>query len=552
MLRSLHIRHYVLIDSLDVEFPEGLIIITGQTGAGKSILLGALSLLTGARADASHIRSGEQTCVVEGEFFSGDPSLKDVLAEAGAEWDGGRILIRRVVYDSGRSRAFVNDCPVQQQVLSDLASSLVDIHSQHRSLLLSNRRFQLSLLDHFAGNTALAGRCADAWARKRRTEDELAAVRGRLESLKREGDYNRAQWEELDLARIRPGEMEELEQEQKLLSNAEEIKMNLARVLELTGTDDDTVCSAIREAERTLERTGRYLDAASGLKSRLESVRIELDDIRSEVERADASVALSRERLEEVDARISTIYGLLQKHGCRTEEELAALRDRYAESLEDTTVLSERLSELEKALVEADAGYGEASSALTASRRGAADAFASAVLGDMRSLELDKAVFEVEVAGAAPGPTGRDSVIFKFDSNGAAPQDVAKCASGGEVSRIMLCLKAMMARYEGMPTMIFDEIDSGVSGSVAHRMGDMICRMGSDMQVFAITHLPQVAAKGSAHYLVSKSDDGTGRSVSTVSKIGGEDRVRELARMLSGAQITPEALANARSLLGGN
>ena len=343
-----------------------------------------------------------------------------------------------------------------------------------------------------------------------------------------------------------------LEQEQKLLSNAEEIKMNLARVLELTGTDDDTVCSAIREAERTLERTGRYLDAASGLKSRLESVRIELDDIRSEVERADASVALSRERLEEVDARISTIYGLLQKHGCRTEEELAALRDRYAESLEDTTVLSERLSELEKALVEADAGYEEASSALTASRRGAGDAFASAVLGDMRSLELDKAVFEVEVAGAAPGPTGRDSVIFKFDSNGAAPQDVAKCASGGEVSRIMLCLKAMMARYEGMPTMIFDEIDSGVSGSVAHRMGDMICRMGSDMQVFAITHLPQVAAKGSAHYLVSKSDDGTGRSVSTVSKIGGEDRVRELARMLSGAQITPEALANARSLLGGN
>ena len=546
MLSSLHISNYVLIDSLDAEFPGGLNIITGQTGAGKSILLGALSLLTGVKADAGMVSEGAENCVVEGEFTLADDSIRALLEESEVEWEEGTLLIRRVVNRSGRSRAFVNDSPVPLTLLQQLSEHLVDIHSQHRSLLLSDKRFQLSVLDHFAGNDSLLERCGGIWKKMLSLRKELADARARLQELERDKDYNEAQFRELDAAKLNPGELEELEAEQKQLANAESIKEALAQVRILFEPGEGaSIDSSLKEASRLLDRASAYVPSLAALAERIRSSRIELDDIAASVADADSRVNVSQSRLQEVDERISLLYSLLRKHGCRTLQELAAVRDRFSDALYDSGALEEKVSSLEKDLAAAGAEHASVCAALHEGRIAAAVPFAAEIQSSLRFLELDGAVFEVQVAPSEAGERGADVVSFLFSSSGKNPVDVAKCASGGEISRIMLCLKAEMARYQGMPTMIFDEIDTGVSGSAADAMGTMICRMGADMQVLAITHLPQVAAKGDAHFVVEKSGS------TTIRRVWGEDRVQEIARLLSGASITPEALANARTLLGG-
>ncbi|MBP5488819.1 MAG: DNA repair protein RecN [Bacteroidales bacterium] len=555
MLRSLHVRNYVLIDSLDISFPEGLVIITGQTGAGKSILLGALSLLTGAKADASIISAGADSCVVEAEFSIDDsPEIRALLDEADVEWDSGQLLIRRVVHSTGRSRSFINDSPVQVQLLSDIAGQLVDIHSQHQSLMLTSRAFQLSLLDNFAGLGGQRSEAVACWQRLQAVRAGLADARRRLERIQSEGDYARSQWEQLDRANLRDGELEELEEEQKQLANAEEIKTNLGEALSLLDPDDSSgvpgISAALRQAQRLLEKTSVYVPSLSELGERIDSARIEIDDICSEIDRAGSSVVLSQERLAEVEDRISLLLQLMRKHDVRTVAELIAVRESYGQELFDGSALEEKAAALEKELNAATQAYDSVCSKLHAARAEAAPRLASEIEASIHGLELEKAVFTVELSEGKPGPAGTDSVMFCFSATGkTAPVDLAKCASGGEISRIMLCLKAMMALYEGMPTMIFDEIDTGVSGSAAHKMGALICEMGASMQVFAITHLPQVAAKGSAHYVVEKTEDAAGRTVSSIREVRGKDRVTEIARLLSGAAITPEAIANAESLL---
>ena len=553
MLRSLSVRNYVLIDSLDISFPEGLVIITGQTGAGKSILLGALSLLTGSKADASIISAGADSCVVEAEFSVDNSAdeIRALLEEAEVEWEDGSLLIRRVVYSTGRSRSFINDSPVQVQLLSDIAGHLVDIHSQHQSLMLTSRAFQLSLLDNYAGLGELREEAARSWQQLQAARSELAEARDRLSRLSAEYDYNRAQFDQLDKAALRDGELEELEEEQKQLANAEEIKTNLAQAMDLLDPSDErtSVSSALREAQKLVEKTARFVPALSELGNRLDSARIELDDICSEIDRIGSSVVLSQERLVEVEDRISVIYSLMRKHDVRTVAELIAVREKFSEALFDGSSLEEKVAGLEKEVAAAEKAYGSLCAHLHEARVKAAPSLASEIESSIHGLELEKALFTAELSESKPGPTGTDAVTFCFSSTGkTAPVDLAKCASGGEISRIMLCLKAMMARYAGMPTMIFDEIDTGVSGSAAHKMGALICEMGRSMQVFAITHLPQVAAKGSAHYVVEKSEQ-DGRTVSSIREVRGEDRVTEIARLLSGATITPEALANAKSLL---
>ena len=552
MLRSLHVRNYVLIDSLDITFPEGLVIITGQTGAGKSILLGALSLLTGAKADASIISAGADSCVVEAEFTVDDSAdIRALLDEADVEWEDGSLLIRRVVHSTGRSRSFINDSPVQVQLLSDIAGHLVDIHSQHQSLMLTSRAFQLSLLDNYAGLGELRAAAGQSWQRLQAVRAELAGARDRLSRLAAESDYSRAQFEQLDRAALREGELEELEEEQKQLANAEEIKTNLAGAQELLSPNDErqSVTTALTEARKLLERTARYVPSLGELAERLDSARIELDDISAEIDSIDSGIILSQERLTEVEDRISVLYSLMRKHNVRTVGELIEIREKLSEELYDGTALEEKVEELEKLLKAAEKEYADVCSRLHAGRTKAAPSLAQDIEHSIHGLELEKAVFTVELSEGKPGPTGTDAVTFCFSASGnTAPVDLAKCASGGEISRIMLCLKAMMARYAGMPTMIFDEIDTGVSGSAAHKMGALICEMGRDMQVFAITHLPQVAAKGTAHYVVEKTDQ-DGRTVSTIREVRADDRVKEIARLLSGATITPEALANAKSLL---
>ena len=556
MLARLQVRNYVLIDSLEIDFPEGLIIITGQTGAGKSILLGALSLVTGAKADASMVSDGADNCVVEAEFDAVDDSIRSILEENEAEWDEGHLIIRRVVNRSGRSRAFVNDSPVPVTVLQEIASRLIDIHSQHQTLLLSDKQFQLDILDHYAGNGQLRTECSAAWKELAALKTELVRLESQIARIASDRDYNEAQFRQLEAAALREGELAELEEEQKQLANAEEIKSGLCAVEELftaasSSGEAMSVDASLKESMKLLVKVGRYIPAASDLAERIESCRLELDDILSEVSDMNSRTDMSESRLEEVEARMSLIYSLLKKHGCTDESELIALRDRLSDELFDSTRLEEQADDLRGQIEKASAVLSALSDSLHDARTTAAPAFASSIAESVRNMELQYAVFETEVLDAPLSAFGRDTVQFRFSATGKNPVDVAKCASGGEMSRIMLSLKAMMARYTSMPTMIFDEIDTGVSGSVADKMGTMICGMGEHMQVFAITHLPQVAAKGNAHYLVSKDiDPATSKAVSTITRLTKEDRILEVARMLSGSVLTDAAVANAESLLG--
>ncbi len=553
MLKALHIKNYVLIDSLDIEFPAGLVIITGQTGAGKSIILGALSLVLGGKADASVIGDSGDNCVVEAEFSANDDGwLKSFLDENGIDFDDDELIIRRVLNANGRSRSFVNDCPASVKVLTSLASRLVDIHSQHETMLLRDKTFQMSMIDHFAGNQKLLQQCSEAWRRVSALKNELETVSARIKELKAEQDYNQAQFDSLDAAKIVPGELEELESEQKRLANAEEIKTSLYQVENIFSTGDEaediSIDSALKDCVKLLGKVSSYVPQASALSERMESARLELDDILSEISELESTTEVSNERLTEVEDRMSLLYGLLKKYSCTTLDELAAVRDKFESALSDTVSLDDKKQQLEQQISEAEKEYDEYCNALHSSREKVLKPFSDAICASIRSLELERSVFEAVLSPSQKGQNGADSVDFLFSSTGKSPVDVAKCASGGEMSRIMLCLKAMMAKFTNMPAMVFDEIDTGVSGSVADKMGAMICSMGEYMQVFAITHLPQVAAKGNAHYIVTKSFDGD-RAVTAIRKISGKERVLEIARLLSGAEVTPEAVANAERLL---
>ena len=554
MLSRLQVRNYVLIDSLEIDFPEGLIIITGQTGAGKSILLGALSLIMGAKADAAMISEGADNCVVEAEFDldSSDAELQEELEDNDVEWDDGHLIVRRVVNRSGRSRAFVNDSPVSVQVLQEIASRLIDIHSQHQTLLLSDHKFQMGILDHFAGNSSLLEQCSGFWRRMIQLKSEISALDSRIAEVASEKDYYEARYRQLESANLKVGELTELEEEQKQRANAEEIKSCLSMTEELfdSASGDMSLDSLLKEAGKQLSKAGRFIPSVSDLAERIDSCRRELDDIISDVAAINSRTDVSQDRLEQVEDRMSLIYGLMQKFSCTDEASLVMERDRLSDMLFDSTRLEEERAQLQAELERVTAGYDEVADALTLSRTKAADSFALSIRDSIRDMELPYSVFEVQIFDAPLSSSGKDTVRFRFSATGKNPVDVAKCASGGEMSRIMLALKAMMARFANMPTMIFDEIDTGVSGSVADKMGSLICTMGQNMQVFAITHLPQVAAKGTAHYLVSKEiNPQTSEAVSKIERLSDEQRVLEVARMLSGSILTDEAVANARSLL---
>lgn len=555
MLRKLTVRNYVLIDSLETEFPEGLVIITGQTGAGKSILLGALSLLLGAKADASMIGESSDNCVVEGEFEVPDEegTLKTMLEDSDVDWDGGHLTIRRVVNPTGRSRSFVNDSPVSVQLLSSLSSGLIDIHSQHQTMLLSDRHFQMSLLDHFAGDGKLLDEYRTLYRSYNALRSEIERLESSMEKARADYDFNVSRLEKLTAANLRAGELEELEMEQKQLANAEEIKEGLCAAENLLGavpSGDGTtsVTSILREAARHLDKISSYVPAASSLSERLESARLELEDILSELSDLNSDTDVSDGRLAEVEERLSLLYSLLRSYSCSTEADLIAERDALSAAVSGMAVSDERLDELKRSLDKSDRELAQAARALSAARHEAAGKLSDAIRDSVRSMELPSAEFRIVLTPSARNQEGADAVQYEFSSTGKNLTDVSKCASGGEMSRIMLALKSIMARYANMPAMIFDEIDTGVSGSVADKMGSVICSMGRFMQVFAITHLPQVAAKGSAHYAVTKTVK-DGRTVSEIKRLSDDQRVLEIARMLSGAVLSDAAVANAKALL---
>ena len=552
MLTRLQVKNYVLLDSLEIDFPEGLIIITGQTGAGKSILLGALSLVAGAKADASMLSEGADNCVVEAEFTIEDQTLREVLEENEVDCEDNVLIVRRVVNRSGRSRAFINDCPVPVQVLQDISSRLIDIHSQHQTLLLSDRRFQMSLLDFYAGNSGLREESAGLWKLLQEKKAELRTLEERLSRSAAERDYNQARLAQLQKASLKEGELAELEQEQKQLANAEEIKTSFTAVEEMfaSASAELSLDGMLKESSRLLSRLGRYVPQTSELAERVDSCRHELDDILSEIIRINQRTEHSAERLEEVEERMSLIYGLMQRFSCQNESELICVRDSMAAELFDSSALEEKKSELLAEISSLSDAMNGIADRLHESRKNASEAFARQIEDSIRFLELPYAIFEVGLERSQLTANGYDQVTFRFSSTGRNAVDISKCASGGEMSRIMLALKAMCAEYTDMPTMIFDEIDTGVSGSVADKMGSMICKMGTRMQVFAITHLPQVAAKGNAHYLVRKEiDPVTSKAVTSIGRLGQQERIMEVARMLSGSSLTEAAIANAKSLL---
>ena len=553
MLRSLHVEHYVLIDSLEIRFPEGFIVLTGQTGAGKSILLGALSLLMGAKADAAMISDGADSCVVEGEFDGrGDAALEAAVKAEDLDWADGQLLIRRVVSRSGRSRAFLNDEPVSLPVLTALSARLVDIHSQHQTLLLTDRKTQLSMLDFFAGDSDILHGYRQTWRTLQDRRAELARLRDEAARLREEQDFLRSRHEMLAAAKLREGELEDLEAEQQILANAEQIKESLCRAESLFVPEEEdrpSLSSTLKEISAQLEKAGRYIPSLQPLAERTASARVELDDIADELAAVNARTDVSTERLTEVEDRIGTLYELMRRFSVASPSELIAERDRLAGLLDRCENASDSLAALEKEVAALEKELAKQGSALTKARQSAATPFAAEVKSLLKGLELEKATFLVDLAPVAPGPDGADAVTFRFSATGTAPVELARCASGGELSRIMLCLKALMARYTKMPTLLFDEIDTGVSGSVADKMGVMLARMGADMQVFAITHLPQVAVRGNAHYLVEKSVAEAGTAVTSIRPLDADARIRETARLLSGAEITPAALANAKALL---
>lgn len=544
MLYSLSVSNYILISSLETTFPEGLVIISGETGAGKSILLGALSLVLGAKADAGMVGPLQDHCVVEAEF-SMDAPVRAILAAADLPCEGERLLLRRTVAASGRSRSFANDEPVSVSVLQELSAHLVDIHSQHQTLRLQDERFRMDALDLWAGSADLRTQCAGAWSALAEGKRTLSALEQRLTQARDQQEFNNARWERLAQAHLVEGELEALEAEQKQLAHAEEIKETLCAAENLLAPENgDALTGRLRETAKWLEKASRYIPSLEGLTERLASARLELDDIAQEIASVNAATEASPRRLEAVEERLSLLYSLMQKHGVGSVAELIAQRDQLSSLVQDATGLETEVQEARKAVDVLQKQHTALCDALHARREAAAAGFGGAIEQQLHRLELDHARFEVQLEEGTPGADGRDAIRFVFSSTGHAPGDVAKTASGGELSRIMLSLKAVMARFTQMPTLVFDEIDTGVSGSTADKMGSLICTMGRDMQVFAITHLPQVAAKGNAHYLVSKTAD-----ITSVRALDMEGRVQELARMLSGATITPEAVANAKALL---
>ncbi|MBQ0053494.1 MAG: DNA repair protein RecN [Bacteroidales bacterium] len=534
MLSHLSIQNYALIEHLEIDFPAGLVIITGETGAGKSILLGALSLLMGSKFDSSHIKDTSRNCVVEGEFTLGEE----------------QFLVRRVISAAGRSRCFVNDEPVTIGSLSELGSKLIDIHAQHQHLLLCSPEFQMNLVDLHASNSELRASYSALYNELESRSRQLAVLEDRIAAALRDKDYNEFQYSKLADANLRAGELEELEQEQNLLANAENIRLAIEQTVELLNPMGTSFVQNLKMAASKLEKQGGALSLLSELAGRLESCRIECKDIEQELEDALERCNANPQRLEQLDGRIAALEDLMRRFSCSTVEELIAKRDELGRMVNSSDDLEQERSALLSSMASLENELKVKGRELSASRTKAASELGVLLSDNIRSLELPFAEFAIEVVPTGNyGKTGCDRISFMFNANkGGQLVDISKVASGGELSRVMLCVKYIMASYTGMPTMIFDEIDTGVSGRAADKMGKLINDLGRRMQVIAITHLPQIASKGNTHYQVYKTQDSE-NSRTNIRLLDEEQRIEEIASMLSGSTRSAAAYENAKYLL---
>ena len=559
MLRSLYIQNYALIEKLDIDFGSGFSVITGETGAGKSIILGAIGLLLGQRADVKSIRRGAAKCVIEARFEIAGYGMQPFFEENELEYEDECIL-RREVYASGKSRAFINDTPASLVQMKELGEQLIDVHSQHQNLLLNKEGFQLSVLDLLAHDEDELSKYRSLHREWKQVQQdlehlvalaELAELVSLAEKSRSDEDYIRFQLEQLEDAHLATGEQEELEQEADTLSHAEEIKAGLFRAGQAMNSDEGGLLSVLKECLNTMAGLQKVYPAAGELAERLESSYIELKDISQEISGKEEEIEFNPGRLEEVNGRLNLIYTLQQKHRVSTVDELLALADDYAAKLSNITSSDEQIETLK---ARSEALYNKVkrqAAVLTGLRTAAAREVEKQMAARLIPLGMPNVRFQVEIGiRKEPGAHGADTVNFLFSANkNGALQNISSVASGGEIARVMLSVKAMIAGAVKLPTIVFDEIDTGVSGEIADRMADIMQEMGEqDRQVISITHLPQIAARGCAHYKVYKQDNET-ETNSHIRRLTDDERVEEIAHMLSGAKLTEAALNNARALL---
>lgn len=549
MITSLSIENFALIEKLNIDFSKGFSIITGETGAGKSILLGALGLVLGKRADLSSLKNKEEKCIVEANFEIGAYNLQWFFVENDLDYEQ-ETIIRREILPSGKSRAFVNDSPVNLQQLQDLSQFLIDVHSQHQTLELADEAYQFKIIDAIASNQELIASYVTKLKQYRTAKSDLESKQSSLSSILKEKDYNEFLFNELQAANLKAGELEGLEKSYEALNNVELIKDNLSMLLALANDEQFGLLKNLKEFRAVLQKNSGFSAEYQALSERTQSVVIELDDIVAELAKESDSVFSDPEKLELINQKLQLIYTLQKKHQVLTVEELIAIQNELESKVVSVVNLEEEMIALQKTIEDIEAELDVISVQISSSRREAIPGLTHQLVQILAQLGMPNVQFKIEIsASGSYRNNGKDDLLFLFSANKGTDFGVLKkVASGGEMSRIMLAVKSVLAQYSKLPTIIFDEIDTGVSGEIANKMGEIMQQMSKTMQVFAITHLPQIAAKGISHYKVYKTVSGES-TVSELKLLSAEERIYEIAEMLSGKDISDSALNHAKALL---
>ena len=550
MLQSLKIQNYALIDEIRIGFYPGFLTITGETGAGKSILIGALSLILGNRADTSVLKDETRKCVVEATFHINNPRIKAIFDKHDLDYDE-ETIIRREISSKGKSRAFVNDTPVNIKMLKELGDQLVDIHSQHQNLILKDNVFQLDVVDSYARNGELLNDYYSKYREYKNIQKQYRELKEKSEQASADYDHYRFQFDQLEKTGLREGEQEELENELETLNHSEEIKYNLSNASYLLNNEESSVISQVREAGDNLRKIVDFYAKVKEISERMESTYIELQDLSNEIEMLNENVEHDPDRVEYIRQRLDDIYSLEHKHRVSTEKELIDIKEDLGKKLEEIDNYDFHLEELEKQLESKRKELSAAAKQLSESRKKNIPAIEEKITSMLKELGIPNASFKIQRTDLGEfNEYGLDHVKFLFSANkNVELEDIAKVASGGELSRLMLSLKSTIAETKALPTIIFDEIDSGTSGDIADKMGTIMKEMSRNMQILNITHLPQIASKGDYHYMVYKYDDN--ESTHTyIKQLQGDERIKEIAKMLSGEELTDTALQNAREFLG--
>ena len=551
MIRHLYIRNFTIIEELDIDLFPGFSVITGETGAGKSIVLGAIGLLKGQRADSKMIRHGADRCVVEAHFDLSKYDMQAFFTDNDIDYDAADCIVRREITSAGKSRAFINDTPVSLAILKELGESLIDVHSQHQNLLLGRQDFQLSVVDIIADSRKELADYREAYALMKDRERELKRVKEEIETNRSKADFMQYQYDELDAAKLIDGEQDELEQKAERMIHSEEIKTALYEADNSLSADDTGAITLLRSARSALNQVEKVLPIAGELAARMDSAYIELKDIAQEISGQLEEVDFNPADLDSVNNRLDKIYSLEKKYHVESVGELIALRDELERQLGDIENTDERLNELQAAVDKATAKCRKLADILSGKRKKSSKAIQTEVMDRLVSLGMPNVRFEIQITQDNLSANGQDTIDFLFSANkNGTLQQVAQVASGGEIARLMLSLKAMISGAVKLPTIIFDEIDTGVSGKIAEKMAQIMKEMGDcERQVISITHLPQIAALGSTHYKVFKEDTADG-TVSRMQLLTDDERINEIAQMLSGSNITEAAISNAKALLG--